>query len=504
MRIGISLLLILFLSGCNPKNGSRTLRVQLSSEPVSLDPALAEDGVSLRILNNLMDGLVGLDAAGQWTSRLAERVESLEKGRKWRFKIRKATWSDGMPIDASQFVEGFRRSFLPGVPAKLVSGLYGIRGARSSAVRLGVVAIDPQTLEIELDHPNPKFVQRLGMSAAYPVRPEWPEPEVGKEWSWVGRPTTGPYVLEAHRRDVEYQLRANVNYYGGAPAIERVLLKVVNEDVAALNVFEQGGLDILTRIPTLDYERLRDLGLLQTDPFLATFYLGFNTRLPPFDQVRMRRAVAQSIHREDLVAALGMGERAARSWVPPELLAPQATKSKVSDDRAWARAQIEKLPKARREIRVTTDSGARNLMVLEKVQADLRQELGLSVRILARDWKSHIRGLQTDPGAMYRFAWLAPYPDPLTHLQVFGSRSPNNYTGWNSPIFDALLEQAESLPEGAERNAVLHRAENLLLEEAVVLVPLYQYVQVHAIAHRVVGFKVNPLGVIRFDDLRLD
>src|SRR6185295_12603817 len=100
----VSIILVLVL-GCLACTGGRkptpgVLRVQLSTEPVSLDPSLAEDGASIRVLANTWRGLP--DLAGPLTVS--------EGGRKYVFALREGlTWSDGVPLKAEHFVLGLRR-----------------------------------------------------------------------------------------------------------------------------------------------------------------------------------------------------------------------------------------------------------------------------------------------------------------------------------------------------------------------------------------------------------
>ena len=104
-------------TGCTKRDSTSsrieagTLRVQVSGEPVSLNPALTEDLYGYEILANTMDGLVGYDGAGKLENRLAISYELSADGSSYRFKLRPGIrWSDGRPVEASHIVEGFRRA----------------------------------------------------------------------------------------------------------------------------------------------------------------------------------------------------------------------------------------------------------------------------------------------------------------------------------------------------------------------------------------------------------
>jgi oligopeptide transport system substrate-binding protein len=119
--------------GCTktPVPEGRMLQIQLSAEPVSLDPTLAEDGGSFRILANVMEGLVGYDGAGELQMRLAESHRVSPDGKRYEFTLREgARWSDGEPVRAADFVRALRHALSRTTGAKLSGMLFPIRGAR--------------------------------------------------------------------------------------------------------------------------------------------------------------------------------------------------------------------------------------------------------------------------------------------------------------------------------------------------------------------------------------
>src|SRR5688500_8908729 len=128
-----ALAVIPFVSSCKPDDGAQTqasLVVQLQAEPVSLDPALAEDGHALRILANTMHGLVGYDENGILAPRLAKSYRVSADGLEVEFVLRTdVRWSDGKPVLPEQFVDGLRRSMDPSTGSRLSALLLPIRGA---------------------------------------------------------------------------------------------------------------------------------------------------------------------------------------------------------------------------------------------------------------------------------------------------------------------------------------------------------------------------------------
>ena len=502
-------ILAVIFSGCTSHSSSSpdAIRIQLASEPVSLDPAMAEDGIALRILANTTDGLVGYDNSGELRNRLAESYQvSLDKKR-YEFVLRKdALWSDGRPVRIQDFILALRRSLDPASGARLTEVLLEIRGARNfragkiSASELGVRE-ESGKLVIELERPIPYFVQALTLPVALPVREDVLKAHGGR---WPNEaPVTGAYRIASYQPDRQILLEPNPKYYAADSAALPVQLLIVRDESTAVALFEQKKLDILYQIPDLDLLRLKQRGVVRTDPFFAVYYLAFNVLKPPFNDVQWRRAVAGSIRRDEIVSALGTGEGPARSWIPKgiEGYFPYSDPApEYSDAVKKTRAQIARNGAA--PVIAAFSSGSRNSLVMEKVQRDVMAALGLQLSLSAMDWKTYVGLLRTDAPPIFRYGWMAPYKDPITHLMVFTSGSPNNFSHWSNAEYDQMISRIATLAPGPEREKLIFRAQEVLNREAVVI-PIYHYVQTHAISPRVQGFKVNSFGIITYSELRL-
>jgi len=518
--ITLGLLMISIQAGCRNPTPSGALRVQLSNEPVSMDPTLAEDGVALRVLANLMDGLVGYDGAGKLQPRLAESWEWSGDGKQLKFKLRQnARWSDGQPVRPVDFLTSIRRALAPASGSTLVTHLLVIEGARAihhgksredKSAELGV-SVMGDTLTFRLEKPSPYFLEALTLPVAVPLREDVLAANGGR-WPETG-PVTGPYLMKSHLPDRRIVLERNPEYWAPQPSIATIWMEIVSDESTGANLFDRGELDILTKVPALHAKRLRDKGLLHTDPFLATYFLGFNCGKGPFKDRDWRRAVAGAISfksREEVVAALDTGDRPATSWIPFGLegyLPPppqhNAQVTPFSDSIERVRKQLRSKPSAAGSVSAGFDSGARNALVMEKIQSDLRNVLGLRLQLVNQDWKSHVRAIHTDPPPIYRFGWMAPFRDPISHLKAYVTGDPNNDSGCSFPDYDRLVAQIEVMSSGAEREAKIIEAQRILVEREAAIVPLFHYVINHAVTDRVQAFRVNPFGIIRFDELGL-
>ncbi|HTL10995.1 MAG TPA: peptide ABC transporter substrate-binding protein [Bdellovibrionota bacterium] len=506
----------LLLAGCSGSPHSRTpqgeLVVQLSGDPVTLDPSRAEDGHALRILANTMDGLVGYDESGTLQLLLAESYRFSPDGKRVEFELKRGVkWSDGAPVVAADFITAFRRLADPATASRTagellpIMNLRAIQAGKKPVQRLGVRADGDNHLIFSLEHPAPYFVEALSLPMALPLRRDVLKAN-GGEWP-ISAPVTGAYRIVERKPDRHILLAPNVLYWNAAAhsGALKIRLIYVQDESTGVSLFENGKLDLLVRVPSLDVPRLRSQGVLSASPFMATYYLGFNLKKAPFDQVEWRRAVAGSIHKTEITDTLGIGDAPAWGWIPRgvEGYVPYRDLSQLfSGDMAKIKKMIAAEPIQAPTVTAAFDSSERNAMVMEKVQRDVEQALGLRLKLEGLDWKSHVAALHTDAPQLYRFGWLAPFGDPSPLLQIFITDNPNNYGHFHDAEYDKVSRQAMELRRGAEREHLIQRAQRILIEEKAVIVPLYHYEQVFAVSAQLQGFRANPSGTVLFRDIR--
>lgn len=464
------------------------LRIQLPAEPNSLDPYQVGDVIGFNIISNVAEGLVRIDGKGNLRNALAESYSISSDGLKYRFKLRKGIrWSDGKEIRAEDFLFGLRYALDPKTAARDAHYLFGIKGAKAFREGKGEPRIQAEgnKLEIELEHPDTAFLQALTMPMAAPLRKESLGP---KGWLEFG-PVSGPYRISAHKLEREILLEPNPYYEGKRQA---VLFKMVPEETTALNLFETKQLDILQTISPTEVGRLQKTGLLANFPSAVTFFLSFNVKKPPFNELRWRKAVSAALDRESL-AKLFPSFQATTSFLPA------AVEGNVQLNTAFPKelAEVKELPKA--ELVTNFASSAVNSAVMQRVQENLRVKLGMSLKLEQMEWKSYIAKLQLDPPPLFPMGWSATFDDPLPHLRLFLSGDRENRTGYNNPDYDKIVERIRALKRGPKRKELVQEAQRILVAKDVVVVPFVERRQLFAVGKGVSGFSVSPYGVM---DLR--
>lgn len=499
-----ALLALLAFSACSFPFGSRNseggmIRIQIGGEPGTLDPARAMDQYSLGILRNVVEGLFKLDSQGKLQKGLVSEYRVSDDGLTYRFKLRPdAKWSDGAPVTIDDFVFGFTRLLAPETASQDAEHFFAIAGARDYYMgrkphtALGV-GRESDELVIKLERPDPILPLVLSMPAAAPLRKDAFE-AAGRTWS-PRLPVTGPYVISVYKPASEIRLEPNP-YYPGPPRLP-VLYRILQEEITAMNLFEAGRLDIISTVTPTEAARLSQKGLIQTAPSTTVFYLSFNVSRPPFNDIAWRRAVAASVDRDGLGVVLkGLYEPTA-SFVPKTLegheeLDPISAPEEIKKIRA-----LEKKPK----IRLAYGNSAASKIIVEKVQSDLKEALGVSVELEPMELKTLLHRLQSDPPEMYYLGKSAIFDDAISHLEIFSSSSGPNFSHYQSEKFQDLLAKIRTTPLGPDRAELVRRANRFVVERDIVIVPLALRLQIFGVSKSLKNFQVSPYQVINLPGL---
>lgn len=507
-------------------------------EIATLDPAAVSGQPEVRVVSALWEGLTTRDPVTlEPRPGIAERWEELDGGLRTRFHLRASTWSDGTPLVAEDFVWSWKRLLDPATGAPYATLLWDVEGARAwslfegdDAARealwrtVGIRATDARTLEVALARPVPTLLALTSLPALFPVqraaiedaRARFPD-----RWTarWV-RPgalvSNGPYVLAARRVNDRLRLVRNERYWNAAAVALRSVDVLAIEDAAtALNLYLAGEIDWIERAPPRLAPALLERDDFHVAPTLGTYFYRVNVTRPPFDDRRVRRALALAIDRTAIVGNVTLkGERPAWSLTPegfhgyprPELPHAAAHAADVAEARALLAeagfAGGRGFPPF--EIHFNTSETHRD--IAEVVAAGWRRDLGLEVRLRNQEAKVAFdtqRRLEYD---VSRSSWIGDFPDPANFLDVFRSDGENNRTGWRDATYDALLDRAAAERDPAERLRRLAEAEARLLEE-LPLLPIHGYVTANLVDPRLVGFGENlvdehPFARLSWEDGR--
>jgi oligopeptide transport system substrate-binding protein len=473
----------------------RSLDICNQGEPLSLDPHKVAGQWENNIIGNMFVGLITESPRAEPIPGMAERWETSEDGRTWTFYLRRALWSDGEACDAHDFEFAFKRILNPETLAEYASILYPIKNAEAvNAGRLhpesvGVTALDDLTLEIQLEHPAPYLPEMLMHYTSYPVPKHIVEAH-GDDWVHPDNiVVNGAFKLIKWWSNYIVHLERNPHFFDAANVVMENLYFYPSSDVnAAARKVMSGEAGWSTRFPSNQVQQLRrDLpAFVRVAPTLRCDYFSFNTTRPPFNDMRVRQAMAMAYDRDFVATQIfRTGERPAYCLVPPGVANYPGTARYP-----WADAPIVARKQEAERLLRAAGYGPNNPLRFEFSHRNTADNPRVAV-VVQNDWRSiapwvtvELRGVETQVHYANLRAknfdagdggWIADYNDAKNYLYLMETRTgPQNYAGYSNPEYDRLVHESDSEPDGARRGEIMSRAEQIALNEAPICTSVFQ------------------------------
>ena len=466
----------LILVACTARNRIEGyIYYRLNSNPTTLDPALVNDVQGGTISAKLFNGLVRLDRNLIVVPDIAERWETGERGASYLFHLRRGVkFANGREVTARDVKFSFMRILDPRgksanswVLDKIAGAKEFIRGEATDVA--GITVIDRHTIEIRLERPFSPFLNLLTMTAAYVV----PEEEVRKWGPDFGtHPVgTGPFVVKRWDHSSELVLERNDRYFEGPAHVKGIVYRVIPEDLTAVTEFEIGNLDVLA-IPAYEYSRYRTSSrwsnLVASAKGLNTYYLGFNCARPPFNNFKLREAVACAIDKEKILRTFYDGRGRLAEGPVPDLLRKWEVGAPRRYDPGTAKKILKEEGSLNRPVHFYITSDPEVVDIAEIIQSYLRK-VGLDVRITQLEWSAYKAALNRGDEDMFWISWWADYPDPenflfpLFHSSNHGAGG--NRTWYTNKEVDRLIEAGQAAADTAERDRCYGGAENIIARD---------------------------------------
>jgi len=472
----------------------RSIDICNQGEPLSLDPHKASGSWENNIIGNMFVGLTTESAKAEPIPGMAERWETSADGRTWTFYLRRAQWSDGEACDAHDFEFALKRILDPNNLAEYAAILYPIKNAEAvnsgemTPDQVGVTAIDDLTLEIQLEHPAPYLPEMLMHYTAYPV-PKHLVERHGSAWVHPENiAVNGAFKLVKWWSNYIVHLERNPNFFDAANVVMQDLYFYPSNDVnAAARRVMSGEAGWSTRFPSNQVETLRkDLpGFVRVAPYLTCNYFSFNMTKPPFDDIRVRQALAMAYDRDWVAANIyRTGEQAAYKFVPPGI-ANYPTTARYP----WAEQTIEQRRAEAERLLRAAGYGPNNPLRFAYSHRNTSDNPRVAV-VVQNNWREiapwvtvELRGVETQVHYANLRAknfdvgdggWIADYNDAKNYLYLFETRTgPQNYPGYSNPEYDRLVHESDFEPDAARRGEMMARAEQMVLSDAVICTSVF-------------------------------
>ncbi|NLV22174.1 MAG: peptide ABC transporter substrate-binding protein [Syntrophomonadaceae bacterium] len=509
-------------AGANKTPAGKFIRFNHGQEPESIDPALNTTVNGGTDILATFEGLTSLDKKDRPIAGTAESWDISPDNLTYTFHIRdNAKWSDGKPVTAKDFEYAWVRALHPKTGAEYAYQLFYIVNAqafnegKAKAEDIGIKVIDDKTLEVKLNAPTPYFLNLTAFPTLAPVREDIIT-KYGDKWalsaeSYIGN---GPFKLAEWKSKDYMKFVKNENYWDkDRVKIDGFIETFIAEASTMLSSYEAGELDIIDSVPLEEIENLKKTSKEFTvTPQLGTYYYCFNVKKAPFNDVRVRKAFALAVDREQFVTQVNKEGLPATAFVPPGV--PDATPGsdfrKVGGDFFPVKAQPEEARKLLAEAGYPNGKGFPEVTLLyntdeghkkraEAVLEMWKTNLGISnIKLSNQEWKVFIDSRQNGNYQIARHGWVGDYTYPMTFIDLFTTGNGNNDAQWSNPEFDKLIEKIRVAPDENERMELMHQAEKLFLDD-VIMIPMFYYTQNSLINSNVKGVHKSPLGFTYFD-----
>lgn len=504
----------------------KVLHIGNGSEPVSLDPAISTGNPEYHIQLAIFEGLVSKNNKSLAIEpAVAKAWEVSEDGRIYTFTLRDdAKWSNGEPVIAQDFVNAWQRVLSPALASQYSYMLYYLNNAEAyfkgeitDFAKVGATALSHTQLQVELAYPTPFFLQLLDHHSYYPVHKASIEKHGGfldqlNSWTlpehFVGN---GPFTLDVWDVNRAIEVKRNPYYWDqDRIKLKRIVFYPIEEKSAEDRAFRAGQIH-MTHTPQFATEKIavyqeKNPQALRIFPTYSSYYFIFNTTKAPFDNVKVRRAMAMAVDRDTIVkSVMKGGEPAAYSVVPidPEGFKPQPH---FGYDVERARALLSEAGYPNGEGFPEIELLYNNDDVHRKVALTLQQmfklNLNIDVQLVNQEWKVYLSSRRSKDFDFARAGWMADYLDPSNFLEIFYSFSGNNHTGWGSDAFDQLLSTAQKTLVREERLELFAQADKILADE-MPAIPLFYYAEVNLVAPEVRGWHDDVMNYNNFKDVDL-
>lgn len=518
------LIIIMFYTSCSDEKGvigskgttSQILHFGNGTEPQGLDPHIVTGVPEFHIIMALLEGLATEDpktvepkpgAAESWTIS--------EDQKTYVFKIRaNAKWSNGDPVTAHDFVYSWKRLITPGLASEYAYQLFYLKNAEkyykgeiNDFNEVGVKAVDDKTLEVTLNNPVPFFLSLLCHHSLYPVHKGTIE-KFGKIDSRVSKWTlpgnfvgNGPFVLKQWELNKIIVVEKNPLYWNASIVrLNEIHFYPVDNEQTEERMFRSGQLHLTSTIPSEKIEGYKEKSpeLIKIDPYMGTYYYLINTLKKPFDDPRVRRSLAMSINRKQIVERITKGgQMPAYAFTPPGTMGFTA-KSAIPYDIEGARKLLAEAGypdgKGFPECELIYNTNEAHQKIAVAIQQMWKNALNINVIISNQDWKVFLDNQRTMNFLISRASWIGDYPDPNTFLDMWVTNGGNNHTGWSNKTYDDLIIKAARTIDKEERYGYFQQTEKLLADE-VPIIPIYTYTRNYLIRPEVKGWYPNILDI---------
>lgn len=489
-----AIFLLACLSRAEEGKGFRTLTFAGATEILTLDPQQTTHAHTANVVMHIHETLVRYDVDMNLIPMLAESWEVSEDALLWTFRIRKGvSFHDRTPLDAMAVKYTFDR---------LLNPLNDLPRRDALSMVKEIKVIDTHTLRFVMRKPFAPFLNQLTVYNLAIL-----SPKAAKKWGQdysIAPAGTGPFKLDHWLPGERIILSRNDRYWGKKPFFEKLVYRVIPEDYLRANLLERGEVDVISPVPIGLIQQLGQSKEIQIlyEKGLRTIYLGFNHRIKPFHDLRVRKAISHAINTEAILKNVLKGNGSIGGGYESPFIpgAHQGLKPYPFDPALAKRLLREAGYPDGLKTTLYTPKG-RYFMdeeVARDIQAQLKQ-VGIVVKIEIPNWTTYIHLLENENEIpMFIHGKGSPASDlnfTLNHGIKTGGKM--NYSRYSNPKVDRLIAEQEGIVDPKRRFQVLFEIQKILYDE-VANITLFYEDQILGKRREVHGIEIYPFEFINF------
>lgn len=475
----------------------QVLKIGADANPLSIDPASAFEGESLQIVRAAYEGLVSqVIGTTDIAPGLATDWSVNEDATVYTFNLREGVkFSDGTDLDAEAVKKSYDRTIALGLgPSSLLSGVESVN------------VVDPLTVEIVLSSPNAYFlayVPKIGIVSPTAWESNQKDGDYGLDYIQNNTAGTGPFKLTEFRRNERIVLERNEDYWRGwdGPHLDKIIIEGVPSLETQRQQLVNGELHFVGILADDVVAELADEPNVQVSiwPTFETDILPINVRKAPTDDIRVRQAIQLAFDYQGYIDGVLLGNGTIpNGHFAPDFPGYDESLPQFSQDLEKAKALIEEAgvmgAKLTANYIVDFPTQEQHALILQ----DALSQIGLELEVKPLPWAtmdSIVADVETADhiSVLYMAAFTA---DPTFTLnQNYGSAfagKPYNWSWYDNPEFQALVDQAQRTVDLDESIALLQEAQRILVADS----PAVFYVHpqtAQAYSSKVQGFRWNPV-----------
>jgi dipeptide transport system substrate-binding protein len=498
------------------------------ASPSTFNPQMGSDGSTFNaaaqmLFNRLVEFEYGTT---KLIPGLAQSWELSKSGKVYTFHLRKDVWfhtteafHPTRPMNADDVIFSFNRMRLKSHPYHKVNG-----GVYEYFESMGmpdliedIVKVDDQTVRFVLSRAEAPFLSDMALSYAIIQSKEYGDQLLknktpGKlDTDPVG---TGPFELKRYVKDSVIRYESNPRYYLGPAKLQKVVFLITPDPSVRFQKLKSGECHLIAEPSPTDLKMMKATPSLQvvSQPGANIGFLNINVKKKPFDNIKVRQAIAHALNLVNYVSVIFQGTAVpARTLVPPTIWG-------ANDHLAAYEYNVDKAKELLKEagfpngfdaelwtLPVSRPYNPNGKKMGELMQADLAK-IGIRITLVTYDWPTYLDKTRKGEHQLAQLGWVTDNGDPDNFLDVLlscqGMRGGSNNSEWCYQPYDSLIMAAKQTTDEAERGKIYLKAQEIVHAQ-VPLIPIDHATVFRAVSKHVIGYKISPIGIEVFYPLDL-